>query len=421
MVGSLSYLDGYDFLDRLWQKYIKPINRRQRYSQYILLALLLIGVFHPTSWQTDISVFFRRSSIYILNLLFFVLLLLNGLGDRVAYRCGLAIPFILFSATFFSPLKDIAIGAYVSFLPISLLFCVNLRNIPWSRLFPVCFSAVNVVVIVCAVTVIFNIQLVERLFLNIYSAFYINLLKNMLYLGKPVLFFASHSIAACIYILIFYLNLKIFLHYKVPVYLFFALSYIVFMFLLKSTASYSTFILSILIVSCYLSAPFFQYEKRKIALFALFFVGLMFLLVYFFGNDFFISVKSRLVQPGSGFLGRYSPTGVLAGNIQYILENPFSPVGLRNSRQFWFMDSGIVEYMLRGSVFLVLAIYYSLFRFLRFHLPSRATYWLVFIIVFINELGFPYLKYFRFMYLFPFIIVYLRHLELEFPLEKAQG
>lgn len=418
---SLSCLDGYDFLDRLWQEHVKPLHHRQQYSQYLLLALLLIGLFHPTSWQTEISVFFRRSSIYFLNFLLVVLLLLNGLGDRRAYRCGLAIPFVLFVATIFSPLENITFGAYIFFLPISLVFCVDLRDIPWTRMFPVCFVAVNAVVVVCAVAVIFDIQLIERFFLDLYSAYYETLLKNMLNFDKPVLFFASHSIAACIYTFFFYLNFKIFLHCKALLNLFFALSYVAFMYLLHSSAGYYAFFLAISISVSYLSTVFFQQGKRSVMVFLLALVGIMIVLTYFCWNDFFVSIQSRLLYPGAGFLGRYSTTGVLAGNLQYIWENPFSPVGLRNSQLFWFMDSGIVEYMLRGSVFLVLAIYYGLLRFLRFNLPLRTTCWLLFTIVLINELGFPYLKYFRFMYLLPFLIVYLRYLEVRFPLEKARG
>lgn len=423
----LSNLDGYGFIDGLWQKYIKPIKRRQQYSQYLLLALLLIGMFHPTSWNMEISVVFRRSSLYLLNFLLFILLLLNGLGDRKAYRCALAIPLILFIATFFSQLQDVHLGAYVAFLPMSLLFCVNLQGVSWSGLLSGVWGVVNVILIISSIAIISDVLMFKSFFLNLYSAFTNSLLPNMFNFNKPVSFFSSHSIASFVYFLLFFVNFKIFIHCRKNIYILFAVFYVVILFFLKSSSSYYSLVIVLFVFIIYFFNIIIKYKKN--ILIVLFIVTGTVLLINYYSNNVlcdhlmrFVSfVEKRLSSPGNGFLGRYSTDGVLAGNVQYIKENPFLPVGLRSSSQFWFMDSGIIEYMLRGSVFLVFAIYYSLFRFLRFHLPSRSTYWLVFIIIFINELGFPYLKYFRFMFLFPFLIMYLRHIELDFPLKKVQG
>ncbi|MEA3469843.1 MAG: hypothetical protein U9R57_16700 [Thermodesulfobacteriota bacterium] len=423
----LSNLDGYGFIDGLWQKYIKPIKRRQQYSQYLLLALLLIGMFHPTSWNMEISVVFRRSSLYLLNILLFILLLLNGLGDRKAYRCALAIPLVLFVATFFSSLQDVHLGAYVAFLPMSLLFCVNLKGVSWSILLSGVWGVVNVTIIISSFAIVYDVLMFESFFMNLYSAFTHSLLPNMLYQNKPVSFFSSHSIASFVYFMFFFVNFKIFQHCRKNIYILFAIFYVIFLFFLRSSSSYYSLIIVLFVFVVYSFNILIQYKKN--ILITLFIVAGSLLLVNYYSNNllyndlmnFFCFVEKRLSSPGNGFLGRYSANGVLFGNVQYIKENPFFPVGFRSSSQFWFMDSGIIEYMLRGSVFLVFAIYYSLFRFLRFHLPSRSTYWLIFIIIFINELGFPYLKYFRFMFMFPFLVVYLRHLELDFPLKKAQG
>ena len=167
--GSLSCLDGYNLVDSLWKKHVKPLPYRLCYSQYLLVLLLLIGLFHPTSWQGDISVSFRRSSIYILNFLYLFLFLMTGVGGRMAYRCGLAIPCILLFATILSPLPDITLGAYVFFLPISVLFCMNLCSICWSKVYSICYFVINVLLVGLAFAVICDVALVEVFFVSIYK------------------------------------------------------------------------------------------------------------------------------------------------------------------------------------------------------------------------------------------------------------
>jgi len=418
--GLWGRVDGYNVLQGWWQAYIEPWRWRSGSIAIVLIVLFLLGIFHPTSWQGEISGLFRRTSIYLVNLFLLLLLFLVGLGDRTAYRCALLVPLILFGSTLLSPLPEITLGAYVFFLPISLLFCLNLRDIVWRRLFLYFFVIVNIIFLCLAWAIILDIKQADSFFLNFYNAYLSHMLKTMVVLyNKPVLFFASHAMASFIFTLFCYINYSFFLRSRTWIFLFFSLSYVIIIFHLRSSSAY---------FSLCLLAGFWIFSVRKLIVRHKFKV-LAGLVVVAAGmylscayeqtgvcnalSGIYASIKARLLRPSAGFIGRYSSHGVLAGNIQYIAEHPFLPVGLRNSDQFWFMDSGPVEYLLRGSIFLVAAVYVGLYRFLRFNLPTTAACLILFTFILFNELGFPYLKYFRFMAMFPFLLVCLRYAETD--------
>jgi hypothetical protein len=109
----------------------------------------------------------------------------------------------------------------------------------------------------------------------------------------------------------------------------------------------------------------------------------------------------------NGLAARYARNGSLAPNIEYILAHPWTPVGVRYSEDLWFVDSGPVEHMLRGSLVLVVAVYFGLFRFLRENLRSLAHCLILLGVYFAFESGFSNLIYLRTLYLTPFIITFL--------------
>ncbi|MEO7651366.1 MAG: hypothetical protein ABIZ80_12950, partial [Bryobacteraceae bacterium] len=112
-----------------------------------------------------------------------------------------------------------------------------------------------------------------------------------------------------------------------------------------------------------------------------------------------------------GLLGRYSASGGLLGNLQYIADNPFSPIGLGLSRRLWYADSGPVEYIMKGSFPLLLSVYAGLFLFFRKNLVSKSRALFLFVVFVGFEVGYSNLQYFRTQYLLPFLIVYLNSLD----------
>jgi hypothetical protein len=78
-----------------------------------------------------------------------------------------------------------------------------------------------------------------------------------------------------------------------------------------------------------------------------------------------------------------------------------------NSGELLFVDSGWVEYTLRGSVIFVLLIYGNLYFFLRRSLLVKTDRNWLFLVILTFELGFTSLTYYRTLYLLPFFIVFL--------------
>jgi hypothetical protein len=114
---------------------------------------------------------------------------------------------------------------------------------------------------------------------------------------------------------------------------------------------------------------------------------------------------------GAGLRSRFSEEGTVAGNLRYLRQNPFSPIGLTYGPQSLFYgDSGIVLVLLRGSVPLLLLTYcgfaYLLVRNLR---NRRDALWL-FAVTCAFEIGYTPLQLFRFTSFLPYMIVYLNDL-----------
>jgi hypothetical protein len=121
-------------------------------------------------------------------------------------------------------------------------------------------------------------------------------------------------------------------------------------------------------------------------------------------------VSGILLFTGSGLLGRESETGVLAGTLKYLVEHPFSGVGLTYSSDLFFADSGFVEYTLRGTVLLTVCIYVAWYRFARGNIDKTAHFRLIFWSTVLFEVGFTVITYTRFITFIPFVIAYLNAL-----------
>lgn len=120
--------------------------------------------------------------------------------------------------------------------------------------------------------------------------------------------------------------------------------------------------------------------------------------------------SESMASPTNGFSGRFSPGGTMYSTVDYIAEHPFRPVGVGYNSRLFFGDSGPVEHYLRGSFFLVAAVYGGLFLFLRKNLVSRRDAHHLFAVIMLFELGFSTLVNIRFLCILPALVVYLNDL-----------
>ena len=138
-------------------------------------------------------------------------------------------------------------------------------------------------------------------------------------------------------------------------------------------------------------------------------------LTFVFNQEFIILAYDKvhlvLGSDVNGFGARYSETGILNGNIDYISQNPFRALGIGFKNGLFFGDSGFIEHTLRGTMLLTIIFYTTFYLFLRKNLINTRLALILFAVDMIFELGNSFLFYFRTAFILPFIIIVLNYLE----------
>lgn len=378
----------------------------------LLSALILVGMYFPTSMGGD----FSKALLGANYLAGFVLLVLlarryGTAGLAVSVVCLSIVPLLLvFTLT--SHLNFYTPGALAAYMLLSLLLILRIRGaaLPdWGfRLFVV-VNILNVVAIAAALT---GFEPVGQLLVDRYSAGFPGLVQYMFDVRKPVLTFASHSIAGFFFYLFFFCALQTWRLRGRKLFLFFAYCYVLALFSLLSVTGLLLGVLAFCQLNFHLSA-----RSKKLVMATLLVVavgvpvGLRLALPASLGwNDALEIAKATLTSSENGIAGRFGPGGTLFYDVGYIKEHPLSPVGVSYGDQFFFGDSGPIEYLLRGSVPLLLIVYGGYFLFLRRNLLSRADAYLVFGVTLAFEIGYSTLTYYRAFCLIPFFVIYLNGL-----------
>jgi len=383
------------------------LNWRSTISATCLVLTLILGLFFPTSIDAEIS----KELSYCCSLALFTIyvafgLLAGSLTGAAPLLCFILINASLLLATLFSDLADLAPGAFTFYFLLSCLYLLDLRTIRLPKLISSLFSIISVFLLVLATAATLQYPPVTEFFVDNYSAYYPELVPAMLRLGKPVLMFGSHSLAGFFYYLLFLLNFQKYSHQKRSLHFLLALGFLFVLMVLNSLTGYVYLGIGVIQVLLHFGA------HRNLFLRLAGFVGALSLVwLLATSGDARAAVASLisplLSSPANGFAARYASAGSLAPNFDYILANPLSPIGVRNSDLLWLGDSGPVEYMLRGSVFLLVGVYVGLYLFLKRNLRSAAHCALLYFVYLAFEIGFSTLIYLRTLYLLPFIVVFL--------------
>lgn len=382
--------------------------------------LLIFGMFMPTSINGEVSEFLRQLT-FVITLFFYCYLIfrLNHISKVAFYSLLLMILFSgIFSVT--SPFNTIAIGNFFVFLLIALMFCLDLRKIKIDQKVEKLFKGINIINLIFGYAIIFQFEPLVNIILNNYAYYFPDLIPWMMREGKPVLWFGPHSIAAFYIYISFFLCLSTYVVTRSRINIIFALSYIFFLYSLNSSSGFIFFAISLLHL-----AYFFVKIKR---IRYLYISTLVLLSVYVFNifefQDFVLSIinqaQLRFSSNTNGLSGRYSAEGNMAGNLSFIKENPFSPIGMTFDNKLALMDSGYIIVWLRGSLPLLLLVYGVLFFYLRTHLQNKKTAMFIFFLIMAFEVGMFNMGYFRLYFLLPFVIVYLNYLDEKSKIPKDQ-
>ncbi|HKV63632.1 MAG TPA: hypothetical protein VJO16_17125 [Candidatus Acidoferrum sp.] len=382
-------------------------------GQEVVVAFLLwAGLYFPNSiGGVQNSVFFAISLAFALCLLSY-LAWRDGTRPRAVTFISLPIMIILIACTF--SLRPIRFGwadlALYSLL--ALMLTLDLRRVYASSFVHAAFVAANLLNIASGIAILIGSEWMGQFLSAFYTQFYPELVKTMADLHKPVLTFGTHAAAGIFSYVFFWLNWETYKAGGKAHSLFFALCQFI---LLVALTSFTSFALAGLAL-VQMGTWFWKYNRKALVAAALFIMLVSPFGVRFVENQIADS-EARAELTGaflnseiSGPLGRYGEGGSERGKITQLLEHPLSPLGLAMPAELSMVDSGPLEYLLRGSVPLLVLIYFGLYRFLRYNLASRSHALTLFLLILTCEAGFTLLIYVRTLYLLPFFVIYLNQI-----------
>jgi hypothetical protein len=380
----------------------------------VVVLAALIAFFFPSSVGGVISRTLTGASLVLTCGLLVALLCLPGgvVPAGLLLATGLGLLGLLSTFTLLSPFTGYSPGVVLIYLAIGLLYLVNLRSIGASSIVEYAALALSVGSLLIGIAIVGQVKIVAQILMSYYAAFYPELVPNMIdLLHKPVITFATHSVAGFMIYLLFYMALKA---YDVRGRMFFlglACGHLALLILLRSTTA--AIFASIAVVQLgWLVWRRFPRIAGPALLTA--FAAPIALGVYFGVRpaDVVEAVQAAVLGDKiSGLLVRFRPDGLLAQNLIYLSRHPLSPIGVSFSESLNLGDSGVVVHLLRGSLPFLVAVYGGLFLFLRYNVASRTSAIWLWCVIGLFEIGFPPLMYFRFVCFVPLLVVYLNSLE----------
>ncbi len=382
-----------------------------------LPLLWLVGLYFPTSYHGDIST--GLAALQHLSVLILLLSLWLPPNGRIGWRPilnSLLIPVTLLAATLVSPLQDLAYGALGVYGLLAIVLSTNLGDLGAGKWFLRTVMLADGINLGLGAAVLLDITPVKTLLAGYYSVFYSDLVPNMMELGRPVLTFGTHSVAAFYYYLFFWMHFQVFKaagtirSARTALALLIALAYLglcLSVFSVTSIAFGAIGIVQLLIGMGRHRSVFIKLIAASAVL-----VGTWALVQY--KEDAAASaglVQNRLDSDINGYRARYEADSPVIKDLEYIRSHPFSPVGVRYSLDLWFVDCGPVEYVLRGSIVLLACIYGGFWVFVRHNVRQPRLSLALFLIFIAFEFGFDNLIDLRTIALLPCVVVFVNDIQ----------
>lgn len=383
-------------------------------SPFLIAVLLLVGFYFPSSIAADILLPLAVANAAVVLLLFLVIIGKNGILHEAALANSLLMLALLFVFTVLSQLSELKMGALMYYGALAVLFTLNLRSITATKWVERAFLTVNILNVALSVGVLAGIKPIGNFIVDFYSTFYPELVPDMiLSWRKPVLTFGTHSIAGFFFFLFFFLNWRAYQAKRRTLYLAFAIAHVALPFALISVTGFAFGLLETTIL-------LYGFLKRRPIIF-----GLALVLIVggasagFFKNMSALTEGSKsawelagqvFTSPTNGILGRFSASGNLVTNIHYLFNHPLQPIGFSDMSELMSGDCGPLDYLLRGSIFLLVSVYAGLVFFLRKNLAAERDAYVLLAVILAFEVGYTSLISLRFLSFLPFVIVYLNGL-----------
>jgi hypothetical protein len=385
-------------------------------SEEIACALLLIaGLYLPTSIHEEQSGPLALLSFVVLLVLFSYLVWKHGTRRGAVTFIALPIITLMTACTLSLGPFRVGWGVVALFSLLAFLFVLDLRTVRAGRLVYAAFVLANILNIACGIAILVGNEWIGQFLPSFYSHFYPELVPNMIRVHRPVLTFSTHSLAGLFLYLFFWLNWETYKIRKSGLSILFAISELILLVALTSFTSLALATLAMAQMGSWL------WKRSRRAFVA---VSLCVVMIMMAGGRLLLDQLEGTVplpelgvtllnSDNNGPLVRYGSGGDLRPTMRYLYNNPLSPIGFATPSYVYIVDSGPLEYLLRGSVPLLMLIYFGLYRFLRYNLVSRSHALTLFFVIIAFETGFTAFTYFRTLYLLPFFVIYLKQIALD--------
>lgn len=404
-------LGGYQAVTEVAKRHNTLVTKKPgRYSGWFIMLPLLIALFFPTSINGVINPHLSLIGNVFALLVFFVGIIIGSLRLSITlFAISLTFLLLLAVMTILSPFSQLTLGAVIPYVTFLLVCSINIKSIVFTKSQRMVLILLIIFLFVSCLLVLFDVKPFIA-FQESYYQMFPDLFDFMMnWAKKPVLMFATHSVAGFAYFLIA-LILFIFAGIAdsrtVRCLLFFSsLSFSVFLILLLSNTGFFLFVVMLLIYlfSMFRAFGIWGWLVSLIVLVTLISINIeVITTVLSFAWDSFITVAS---SKDNGLLARFTLNSRLAGSYEYVFNSPLVGVGFTEHSSLAFGDNMLSEYVLRAGFFGYLLVLILVFGFFYSNLKLKTVAVLLFIFVILSDLGYPLFVALRFVFIFPLLII----------------
>jgi hypothetical protein len=394
-----------------------------RFRTALLVFAFIFGFYLPSSVAGVIS---RELTVVAIlgtcAILAVMVALPAGLASPLSVASGVGVLAVLSCASMLSPFAQYSPGVVFIYIAIALLYMVNIQGVVSRRGVLAAFTLMNAISLALGVAIVARFQPVHDVLKSYYSAFYPELVPNMLgafAISKPVLTFATHSMAGFMVYVLGYLSLLAYERDGRWLGLVAASAYLGLLILLSSTSS--------IILGAVLAGQLTWVLVRRFPSLAWFIPGAVAVAVVIAVTMAGLTLTGVVTTVQDAVLGdqivglraRYSETGLLAEDIRYLSLHPLRPIGFTSSESLYLGDSGLAVNLMRGSLPVMLAVYGGLYVFFRHNIHDVRTARWLWLVTVAFEIGFTPLQYFRFVAALPLLVAYANIMTASTPAAPA--
>ena len=387
----------------------KMINSRTTLIDKItvIIAIFIIA-FYPTSVGGQIK---GSDSAIVCWLLVLALIIILALRNSYNYvkLCTGDLFFVIYMLIVTLLAQTLFTGCRMSIARIApvmafVLFTnLSFRRVPPKQFMGKCLTVFSTIIVVWNALMLFGNEAVKQFTLNNFSQYYQSALYTAIYFNnKPVMTFGVHTYASFYYFLLFILHFFTYEYDKKKLHVFFMLIFTAFTILLFSTTSliYSMFMIGIFI------AKFSKRTKLEFIM-AIIVVIVGAILISANINILYEKYIANLTSINNGFNSRYLNQSLFKNNIKVITSSLGIGFNIVDSLEIGYSDSGYILYLTMGSLPMAFYMYYSLWKYIRYNIPSK-YFKIISVILFSFEVALPASFNYRYVPTLAFLALYCK-------------